>query len=402
MILKNKNFAAVACISILLLTAVVSVGCGRKESDDFIKGVDLSSVMAEENSGVKYYGFGGEEQDVFMTFAEAGFNYVRLRVWNDPYDEDGNGYGGGNNDLKTAVLLGKRATDAGMRVLIDFHYSDFWADPSRQYAPKAWEGMDLTEKSEALYEYTKESVSELLEAGVDVGMVQIGNEINNGMSGETDREKVAVLLKAGSRAVREVSEAGGRDIKIAVHYTDIAKRSEFTDIIDGLIASELDFDMIGVSYYPFWHGSFEDMKSTLELIQKKYGKQAFVAETSYAYTLKDGDGNGNVFSGSDAVSGYPVTVDGQADMMRDICKAVRESGGLGIFYWEGAWIPVGPAGADNSSVWEKYGSGWASSYASDYDPEHAGKYYGGCTWDNQALFDFEGKPLESLGIFKDL
>lgn len=121
-------------------------------SDDFIRGMDASSVLAEENSGVKYYNYEGEEQDVFKTLAESGVNYIRLRVWNDPYDENGNGYGGGNNDVATAIALGKRATEYGMKVCIDFHYSDFWADPKRQHAPKAWEGMDIGEKCDALYE----------------------------------------------------------------------------------------------------------------------------------------------------------------------------------------------------------------------------------------------------------
>ena len=152
-------------------------------SDDFIRGMDASSVLVEENSGVTYYNFDGEEQDVFQTLAESGVNYIRLRVWNDPYDEDGNGYGGGNNDVPTAIELGGRASKYGMKVCIDFHYSDFWADPKRQHAPKAWEGMSLEEKTDALYEYTKSSLTEMLEAGVDVGMVQIGNEINYGMSG---------------------------------------------------------------------------------------------------------------------------------------------------------------------------------------------------------------------------
>ncbi len=133
-------------------------------SDDFIRGMDASSVLVEENSGVKYYNFDGEEQDVFQTLAEGGINYIRLRVWNDPFDENGNGYGGGNNDVATAVALGKRATAYGMKVCIDFHYSDFWADPKRQHAPKAWEGMDVTQKCDALYNFTKESLTEILDA----------------------------------------------------------------------------------------------------------------------------------------------------------------------------------------------------------------------------------------------
>ena len=137
-------------------------------SDDFYRGMDVSAVLALENSGVKYYNFDGEEQDVFMTLAQAGVNYIRLRVWNDPYDENGNSYGGGNNDVATAITLGQRATQYGMKVCIDFHYSDFWADPKKQFVPKAWEGMDIEEKSDALYHFTLESLTQILDAGVDV------------------------------------------------------------------------------------------------------------------------------------------------------------------------------------------------------------------------------------------
>ena len=142
-------------------------------SDDFIRGMDASAVLSVEKSGAKYYGYGGKEQDVFETLAESGVNYIRLRVWNDPYDENGNGYGGGDNDVATAIELGKRATQYGMKVNIDFHYSDFWADPKRQHAPKAWEGMSADEKADALYDFTKESLTQILDAGVDVGMVQV-------------------------------------------------------------------------------------------------------------------------------------------------------------------------------------------------------------------------------------
>lgn len=313
-------------------------------SDDFIRGMDASSVLVEENSGVKYYNFDGEEQDVFQTLAEGGVNYIRLRVWNDPFDADGNGYGGGNNDVPTAIALGKRATAYGMKVCVDFHYSDFWADPKRQHAPKAWEGMDIGQKCDALYDFTKESLAEMLDAGVDVGMVQVGNEINNGMSGETKLENVTQLLHAGCRAVREISESYGKEILTAIHYTRITDKAQVDSLVANLDKSEVDYDMIGLSYYPFWDGSMSNMQRVVELIQERYG----------------------------------------------------------VFYWEGVWLPVGEASADNSPVWEKYGSGWASSYAADYDPEDAGLYYGGCSWDNQAMFDFDGHPLESLNVFQYL
>lgn len=372
-------------------------------SDDFIRGMDASSVRALENSGVTYYNYEGEEQDVFMTLAQSGINYIRLRVWNDPYDENGNGYGGGNNDLATAIALGKRATQYGMQVCIDFHYSDFWADPKRQHAPKAWEGMSEEEKCDALYEFTNASLTEILDAGVNVGMVQIGNEINNGMSGETSIPTVMKLLQSGSRAVREISKNYEKEIQIVVHYTNIEDNGEVDSRASSLSEAGVDYDIFGLSYYPFWDGTNENMQTVAKLIQEKYEKKVMIAETSYCYTSEDGDGSGNSLIGTDdKVDGYAATVQGQANMIRDICAAANEVGVIGVFYWEGTWIPVGEATADNSPIWEEFGSGWASSYAADYDPDDAGLYYGGCSWDNQAMFDFHGYPLASLNVFKYL
>ena len=372
-------------------------------SDDFYRGMDASAVLALENSGVKYYNFDGEKQDVFMTLAQAGVNYIRLRVWNDPYDENGNGYGGGNNDVATAIALGQRATKYGMKVCIDFHYSDFWADPKKQFVPKAWEGMDIEEKSDALYNFTLESLTQLLDAGVNVGMVQIGNEINNGMSGETDVANVRKLLTAGSKAVREAAANSGKEILVAVHYTNIDDMKKLDTLLTGLQVKEIDYDIVGLSFYPYWHGTMDDLKNAITHIRNTYGKKVYVAENAYCYTAEDGDGSANSVEGTDDLAeGYSASVQGQANEVRDVCAAASEAGAEGVFYWEGTWIPVGPADADNSDLWEKYGSGWASSYASGYDPKDAGQYYGGCSWDNQAMFDFTGHPLASLNVFKYL
>lgn len=372
-------------------------------SDDFYRGMDASAVLALENNGVKYYNFDGEKQDVFMTLAQAGVNYIRLRVWNDPYDENGNGYGGGNNDVATAIALGQRATKYGMKVCIDFHYSDFWADPKKQFVPKAWEGMDIEKKSDALYNFTLESLTQLLDAGVDVGMVQIGNEINNGMSGETDVANVRKLLTAGSKAVREAAVNSGKEILVAVHYTNIDDMKKLDTLLTGLQVKEIDYDIVGLSFYPYWHGTMDDLKNAITHIRNTYGKKVYVAENAYCYTAEDGDGSANSVEGTDDLAeGYSASVQGQANEVRDVCAAASEAGAEGVFYWEGTWIPVGPADADNSDLWEKYGSGWASSYASGYDPKDAGQYYGGCSWDNQAMFDFTGHPLASLNVFKYL
>ncbi|MCM1154070.1 MAG: glycosyl hydrolase 53 family protein [Roseburia sp.] len=381
---------------------------------DFIRGVDISSVIAEEESGVVYYNEEGQEQDIFQTLAQNGVNYIRVRVWNDPYDAEGNSYGGGHNDTDTAAKIGVRAAAYGMKLCVDYHYSDFWADPSKQQCPKAWEGMSIEEKSEALYQYTKESLTQIIDAGAVVGMVQIGNEINNGMSGESEWGKKGQLLRAGSKAVREVAQEKGQDILIAVHFTDISDKDGTIANAQKLLEKEVDYDVFAVSYYPFWHGTLENLADVLHTISGEYGKKVVVAENSYLYTTGDGDGSGNSVDEGGLVPEYAANEQGQANEVRDVCAAVASIGdaGLGLFYWEPAWIPVNvydataagaaDALAANKEAWESKGSGWASSYAGDYDPKDAGKNYGGSSWDNQALFDFEGHPLESLKVFKYL
>lgn len=377
-------------------------------TEGFIKGVDVSSLLANEKSGAKYYDTEGKEADIFDVMADAGVNYVRLRVWNDPYDADGNGYGGGNNDVATAIELGKRATKAGMRVLIDFHYSDFWADPAKQQAPKAWADYTIEEKEEAVYRYTYESLSKMLEAGVDVGMVQVGNETNNGVCGETDWSDKCKIFNAGSKAIRDLE----KDILVAVHFTNPERSGNYANIAKQLDKYAVDYDVFASSYYTFWHGTMSNLTSVLKNIATTYDKKVMVAETSYAYTLEDGDGHTDTIDlESELVDGYPATVQGQAKVVRDVMAAVANVGeaGIGVFYWEPAWTPVQVYDADaedadavlaeNKEIWETYGSGWASSYAGEYDAEDAGKWYGGSAWDNQALFDFEGHPLASLQVF---
>lgn len=369
-------------------------------SEDTIKGVDISSIISLEESGVKFYNFDNKEQDIFKTFSEAGANYVRVRVWNDPYDSDKNGYGGGNNDLEKAIEIGQRATANNMKVLIDFHYSDFWADPAKQKAPKSWKNYTLEEKEKAVYEYTKDSLKKLINAGVDVGMVQIGNETNSEFVGERGWDNMSKLFNAGSKAVRDINE----DILVALHFTNPEKVGNYEGISKKLNTYNVDYDVFASSYYPFWHGTLDNLTTQLKNIADKYGKKVMVAETSYTYTDEDGDGHGNTSPSSGQTLDYPISVQGQATSVRNVFQAVCDVGeaGLGAFYWEPAWLPVGSADnyENNKTLWEKFGSGWASSYAKEYDPDDAGVWYGGSAVDNQALFDFSGKPLESLNVFK--
>lgn len=367
-------------------------------SEDFIKGVDISSVLAEEDSGVVYYDEDGNETDLFKLLADAGVNYIRVRVWNDPYDAEGHGYGGGNNDVEKAAIIGERAAKYGMKLLVDFHYSDFWADPKKQFTPKAWASYSVDQKAEALYDYTVESLNTIIKAGADVGMVQIGNEINNGLASVYVQDDIMVLLNAGANAVRAVSEDKKQDIKIAVHYTEIDNYDDIMGKAQKLQDAGVDYDVFGVSYYPYWHGSMENMTAILTDIKETYGVDTCVLETSYLWTEEDGDCSGN--SVSEPMEEYPASPQGQAMVVRDVMAAANEAGALGVFYWEGAWVPVGSEYESNQKLWEEKGSGWASSYAGSYDKNDAGRYYGGSSWDNQAFFDFSGKALPSLNVFK--
>jgi len=372
-------------------------------SEDFIRGMDVSSVIAQEESGVVYYNEQGEQEDLFRVLADAGVNYIRARVWNDPYDKDGNGYGGGNCDAEKAAKIGARAAQNGMKLLVDFHYSDLWADSEKQFAPKAWAHMTLEEKQQALYEFTKESLQTIIDAGGEVGIVQIGNEINHGMAGE-EWEHIVPLLEQGSRAVRETAEERGLDIRIAVHFTAIDDHDQTVSYAKTLADAGLDYDIFGVSYYPYWHGTMKHMETVLKDIRNSYGKETLVLETAYCYTLEDGDGFANSIGKEELVDGYTASVQSQASCVRDVMAAAASAEALGVFYWEGAWTAVGTPQQleDNQKLWEQYGSGWASSYAAKYDKEDAGKNYGGCAWDNQAMFDAAGHPLASLNVFRYL
>jgi arabinogalactan endo-1,4-beta-galactosidase len=386
--------------------------------DDFIRGVDISSYLSEKASGVKFYDFEGNELDdagFFSLLKDCGVNWIRVRVWNDPYNRDGKGYGGGNNDVAKAAKLGKLATDAGIRTLIDFHYSDFWADPGKQQAPKAWINMNLDEKKAALYHFTKNSLETIINAGTDVGMVQVGNETNNGMAGETNWTNICALMNEGSRAIRNVDAIADQDkddMKVALHFTN-PEKGNYKNLANTLQTNNVDYDVFASSYYPYWHGTLSNLTSELQNIAQTFDKEVMVAETSYAYTLDEGDGHSNTVSSANGlVMDYPVSVQGQADEVRDVMAAVAAVGdkGLGAFYWEAAWIPVqlyDPTAQDATQVltrnkenWEEFGSGWASSYASGYDPKDAGKWYGGSAVDNQGMFDFTGHPLESLNVYK--
>ena len=365
-----------------------------------IRGVDISSILAVENAGVTFCNEYGRKQDIFRTLSEHGVNYIRVRVWNEPYDSRGNSYGGGNCDLYTAAEIGRRAAKYGMKLLVDIQYSDFWADPEKQTRPKYWIQHDHETLKGEIYKYTSWVLETISEAGGNIGMVQVGNETNCFFCGETDMYKICDLFASGDQAIRDFD----RSVLIAHHFANPSTGyyAWYAQVMD---ECNLDYDVLATSYYPYWHGTTENLTTVLKEIADTYNKYVMVAETAYPYTSEDGDTFGNAVSedSDSAVFRYDVSVEGQAQCLTDVFQAVANVGekGIGVFYWEPAWLGVnGISWEEQSSLWKKYGSGWATDYAAEYDASVTGS--GGSSYDNQALFDFEGNSLKSLQVFRNI
>ena len=365
-----------------------------------IRGVDISSILAVENAGVTFCNEYGRKQDIFRTLSEHGVNYIRVRVWNEPYDSRGNSYGGGNCDLYTAAEIGRRAAKYGMKLLVDIQYSDFWADPEKQTRPKYWIQHDHETLKGEIYKYTSWVLETISEAGGNIGMVQVGNETNCFFCGETDMYKICDLFASGDQAIRDFD----RSVLIAHHFANPSTGyyAWYAQVMD---ECNLDYDVFATSYYPYWHGTTENLTTVLKEIADTYNKYVMVAETAYPYTSEDGDTFGNAVSeeSDSAVFRYDISVEGQAQCLTDVFQAVANVGekGIGVFYWEPAWLGVnGISWEEQSSLWKKYGSGWATDYAAEYDASVTGA--GGSSYDNQALFDFEGNSLKSLQVFRNI
>ena len=376
-------------------------------SQDFIMGADVSSEPALRASGeVNWIDKDGNPSSLYKELANAGVNWVRARIWNDPYyrgetlrgdlaalktlDTDGRyGYGGGTNDLAKAVDIGQRATAEGMRMLVDFHYSDSWADPERQYSPKAWEGMTMDQRSEALFNFTYDSLKQLIEAGVDVGMVQIGNETNNGMAGVgTGANQMIRLMKTGCEAVDKINLDYGVNIKKAVHFTDPQDGVKQMGRAKALADGGVNYDVYMLSWYPNYHGTLENITEVMNDIAGTYGVEVAIAETNYS----TGGGTGYY--------GYPYTVQGQAHILRDAIAAVNavEGGkGIGVFYWEPDWPNISANGRLN------YGAGWSTYYAANYDAKAPTSGAGNSGQSTGSMFSGANSartPLPSLDVWK--
>lgn len=368
-----------------------------------IRGVDVSMLDQLERSGAVFRDAQGQSAELLPLLQAGGVNWVRLRLWHHPVNpadvyengrllsRRGDPVGGGNNDLAATLRMATRAKSLGLKLLLDFHYSDFWADPGKQVKPAAWTDLHGAALRAAVHDYTRDTLLALREAGAWPDMVQLGNETNGGMlwpDGKTWRatpaEEIggaagfAELLMAAGSAVRETDPRAGQAdaIRIAIHLADGGDNELYRRVFDDLTARAVDFDVIGLSYYPYFHGPIAGLRANLVDLVSRYGKPVVIMETATGWTLDNADGTGNVFNAERAqAGGYAVSAKGQEMLLRDLYGVLGElpaGKALGVFWWEPGWLAVP-------------GAGWRSG--------------DGNGWENQSWFDFQGRALPSASAF---
>lgn len=392
---RSLTAALAACVIALTTVTFPAPIAAADTSSGWIWGADLGMLAEVESKGGEFFQ-DDVQADPVEILADAGTNLVRLRLWVDPYTTAGEPYGGGTNDLASTIIAAQRAKAEGMNVLLDFHLSDWWADPGTQTKPKAWQTLTYPQLLTTVQDYTEGVITAMRAAGVVPEMVQMGNEISAGVlwdegrigGGLNDFTHLGELLSAGFAGVDEAL-LPGEDVEKVLHIDHGGDNQLYQWWYDGIIAAGVDFDIIGLSYYPFWHGSMGELKNNLNDLATRYGKELLIVETAYGWTLDDGDGLINSFyTAEEAIGGYPATVAGQTNYLRDLRDMVQSiPGGLGrgIIWWEPAWLPV-------------EGAHWGSE-AGKQDNNDGGILSN--PWDNQTLFDFDGNALDTLSVFSE-
>ncbi len=364
-----------------------------------ILGIDTSTYLEELEKGAEYFD-GDKRIDPLDEFRKNGVDCMRIRVWNNPYDTDGRPYLGGTSDIGNYIKLGKLAKSKGYRLMMDLHYSDFWADPGKQFIPKAWQGYDLDQMVKAVYAFTVECLNTAAKEGVSPEYIQVGNEITNGMlwpmgkledeSGKRGNyENFCRLVDAGCRACREVLPSA----KIILHLERSNDKAVYQEFFTKMEEAKIDYDIIAASYYPYWHGTPEELFDNLNDC-RRFGKDIMIAELGYGFTTEayslGGESKRLVIDSERAyVPGftekYPLTPEGQSRFIEDFLNKARENNIDGIFYWEPIWLP---------------GEGicWASEEGQKYIGEE-GKSTAN-EWANQCLFDYEGQKLPAFDKYK--
>ncbi len=268
---------------------------------DKMLGADISFLPELEKKGMKFYDNDGKQKDAIEILKSHGLNYIRLRIFNDPARDSGYSPKEGFCDLQHTLQMAKRIKDAGMKLLLDFHYSDYWADPQKQYMPAAWRGQSFIQLKQSLFDYTKTVMLALKNQGTTPDMVQVGNEVNHGIvwpAGHINNlDSLAQLIYAGTMAVKTVAP----NTAIMLHVALGGQNDESKFFIDNMINRGLPFDVIGLSYYPKWHNSLADLEYNLDDLSKRYHKDVIIVEYSHrkkevnemAFNVADGRGKGS-------------------------------------------------------------------------------------------------------------
>ena len=324
-------------------------------------GADTSSLRRALDKGQVFYNASGVAQDPLLILKNVGVNYIRLRIWNNPVS----GY---NNKAK--VLQDALAVKAqGLQLMVDFHYSDTWADPGKQYKPAAWSSHTISQLQTDVYNYTYDICNSLKAQGTTPDSVQIGNEINVGMLWDDGKvvnnnfTNLGLLLKQGYNAIKACNSG----TQVIIHVADADSDANARWFFDGIKAQGVNWDITGLSYYCYWHGSMSNMTSVVSDMKSRYGKSVIIAETAYPFTASNADSQANAISSSTPCSGYPATWAGQASNFTAVQAAAKAGGAIGVFYWEPTWVATA-------------GNGW--------DPANINGT--GDQWDNQAVFDWTG------------
>jgi arabinogalactan endo-1,4-beta-galactosidase len=324
-------------------------------------GADVSSLQRSIDLGATYYNASGAAANALDIIKNKGVNYVRLRVWNNPAS--------GYNNLAKVLAYAKTVKAKGLSLMIDFHYSDTWADPGKQYKPAAWASHGIGALQTDVYDYTYSVCSQLKAQGTTPDSVQIGNEINVGMlwnDGKVtnnDFTNLSLLLKSGYNATKACNSG----TKVIIHTADADSDANARWFYDGITAKGVKWDITGLSYYCMWHGSLSNLYNVIADVKSRYGKSVIIAETAYPFTAANADSEANSVSGSAPCSGYPASWAGQASEFTAVQNTARNAGAVGVFYWEPTWYAIS-------------GNGW--------DPANINGT--GDQWDNMATFDWTG------------
>jgi len=348
-----KNINKIRSIFSCFLLLLILFSCDNKNNQldnikpedqisDFYLGVDLSYVNEIENCSNGFFSQ-DEKVDPFQLFSNEGTNIIRVRLWHNPalIAPTFSAFSGISDVEKTI----RRAKNKDMKVLLDIHYSDTWADPAKQWIPNAWKDIvDIEILKDSVYNYTFKTLIRLNNKNLAPEIVQVGNEINSqmlmpfGTSGEEiEWNRNKKILLSGIQAVRDAANQMNKKIEVMLHIAQPENAFWFFD--QAIENSVTDFDWIGVSYYPKWSDvEFKDIAYNISQLKTRFQKKIMIVETAYPFTLKNFDNQGNILNEDALIEGFPATPQGQKEFMIALTQAVMDGGGKGVVYWEPAWI----------------------------------------------------------------